>query len=288
MRRVGLLGFPEDRNSSFLRGAASAPPLIREALRSPASNQYSETGVDVAARISDFGDLPRESSGRHDHPALLDVAQPSLSRIVSEGLVPVVVGGDHSITYAVLRSIVGAGGRPPPVIVHFDAHPDIYDSFEGSRSSHACQFARICEESLAAGLVSIGVRTLTPDQRRQVERFGVHLVEARDFPPRGADLGPLLHRLIPPGTSVYLSFDMDVLEPGLAPGVSHREAGGLTTRQCIDTLHAVPGDIIGADLVEFNPSRDIDGLTAAVAGKLLKELVGRIVGGGPKPGLHLE
>ena len=162
MRRVGLLGFPEDRNSSFLRGAASAPPLIREALRSPASNQYSETGVDVAARISDFGDLPRESSGRHDHPALLDVAQPSLSRIVSEGLVPVVVGGDHSITYAVLRSIVGAGGRPPPVIVHFDAHPDIYDSFEGSRSSHACQFARICEESLAAGLVSIGVRTLTP------------------------------------------------------------------------------------------------------------------------------
>ena len=275
-RRVALLGFPEDRNSSFMRGAAGAPPLVRAALSSPASNAFSERGVDLGELVTDFGDLPREDSGDHDHAALLRKASPAILRILSQDHVPLVLGGDHSITYAVVKSIARAAGGPPPVIIHFDAHPDIYDSFEGSLSSHACQMARICEEGLAARLISLGVRTLTPHQRRQVEHFGVHVVAASDFPARG-ELGPLLEGLVPPGSAIYLSLDVDVLEPGLAPGVSHREAGGLTPRQCIDAIQALPGEVIGADVVEFNPSRDVDGLTASVVAKLVKEIAGRII-----------
>ena len=163
-------------------------------------------------------------------------------------------------------------------LVHFDAHPDIYDSFEGSRSSHACQFARICEENLVAQLISIGVRTVTPHQRDQMRKFGVSVVEAREVGASGARMGDVLRGLVrDQGLPVYVSLDLDVLELGLAPGVSHREAGGLTPRQVIDALHALPGRVLGADLVEYNPTRDVNGLTAAIAGKLLKELAAKII-----------
>jgi arginase len=78
---------------------------------------------------------------------------------------------------------------------------------------------------------------------------------------------------------VYVSFDIDALDPAFAPGVSHWEPGGLTTRQAIRYLHALPGPIIGADIVEFNPLRDATGLTATVAAKILKELLGKMLGG---------
>jgi arginase family enzyme len=153
-------------------------------------------------------------------------------------------------------------------LVHFDAHPDLYDVFEGDRLSHACPFARIMEEGLASRLVQIGIRTLNAEQRAQAERFSVELVEMKDFRP---DL------VVEAQGPVYVSVDLDGLDPAFAPGVSHPEPGGLSTRDLIGVVQRLRGRVVGADVVELNPARDPDGATARVAAKIAKELAARLL-----------
>lgn len=255
-----LLGFPLDHHSSFLRGPAQAPPLIREAFHSDAWNKTTETRVDLGAPgiFEDAGDLANLES-----PDAYARIEDAVLAIISAGKRPVSLGGDHSITYPILSAI---GKRVPGItLVHFDAHPDLYADYEGNPHSHASPFARILETQLVKRLVQIGIRTLNAHQHAQAEKYGVELYEMAGLP----DIAKL--NLAGP---LYLSFDMDVLDPAFAPGISHWEPGGLTTRQAINYLHALPGPIVGADLVEFNPTRDASGLTATVAAKILKEILG--------------
>ncbi len=174
----------------------------------------------------------------------------------------VTLGGDHSISYPLVRS--HARVHSGLTILHLDAHPDLYDELDGSRLSHGCPFARVMEEGLAARMVSLGIRTANPHQREQAKRFGVETFGPTD------DLTAVLASLAPP---LYLSLDLDVLDPAFAPGISHYEPGGLSTRQVLDIIHALPCPLTGADIVELNPDRDIHGMTAMVAAKLLKEIV---------------
>jgi arginase len=126
------------------------------------------------------------------------------------------------------------------------------------------------EEKLAQRLVQVGIRTASAHQRAQAERFGVEMIEMRSFR-EDRDLGF--------EGPVYVTFDMDALDPSCAPGVSHREAGGLSTRQALDVLQRVGGPIVGADIVEFNPRLDASGVTAFAAAKLAKEIAGRMLAG---------
>jgi arginase len=148
-------------------------------------------------------------------------------------------------------------------ILHFDAHPDLYDDYQGNKRSHASPFARIMEAGLARRLVQVGIRTLERRQRAQVERFGVEIIPMRTFSPYAVPIleGPL-----------YVSIDLDGLDPSVAPGVSHHEPGGLTVRDILNVLHAQRAPLVGADIVELNPDRDINGMTATVAAKLVREL----------------
>jgi arginase len=266
--RVALLGVAYDGSSSYRRGSANAPPLIREALWSEAGNSWSESGVDLRAGvIDDDGDLVfgiGESAER-----VRSMIEAAMSLIGASGRRPIVLGGDHSITYPLLRGF--RPHHPRLSVLHLDAHPDLYDEFEGDRYSHACPFARIMEEGLADRLVQIGIRTMTGHQRDQARRFGVEVIEMKDW--RDG------RRLTFDGP-VYLSLDLDALEPGLAPGVSHREPGGLSVRQTIAIIQSIEAPLVGADLVEFNPDADPSGLTAAVCGKLVKEMAARMVGEG--------
>nr|NIV28320.1 agmatinase [Anaerolineae bacterium] len=149
-----------------------------------------------------------------------------------------------------------------------DAHPDLYDEIEGNRYSHGCPFARIMEESLVTRLVQVGIRTMNPHQRAQAERFGVEVHEMRDWRPGTAfDFGG----------PVYLSLDLDVLDPAFAPGTSHHEPGGLSTREVLELIQNLRAPIVGADIVELNPKRDPLGITAMAAAKLLKEVVAGMV-----------
>jgi agmatinase len=176
------------------------------------------------------------------------------------------LGGDHSISYPVVRAY--SRKYPGLTVLHFDAHPDLYDVWDGNRFSHACPFARIMEERLVSRLIQVGVRTMNPHQKSQAERFGVEVIEMRDLQPG---------KSITPDGPVYLSLDMDVLDPAFAPGVSHHEPGGFSTRELLTLLQNLGKPLVGADLVEFNPQRDPSGITAMAAAKLYKEIVASMI-----------
>ncbi len=254
-----LLGVPHDASSSYLRGPAQAPPRIREALHSPSSNLSTESGRSLADASwwRDAGDLalPSPATIRADIEA-------GVTQVIDAGGRPLVLGGDHSVTYPVVRAVAAAHG--PFTLLHFDAHADLYDELDGDRHSHACPFARIMEAGLVSRLVQVGIRTLNAHQREQAARFGVEVIDMR---PVAAGVRPQL------SGPVYVSLDLDVLDPAFAPGVSHWEPGGLSTRELLTMLQAIDGPIIGADLVEYNPLRDPTGLTGMVAAKVLKELL---------------
>ncbi len=263
MSRVALVGLPYDGSSSFQRGAAEAPPVIRRAFASPASNMTTQLGLDLEAAgpIHDAGDvsIPDGSGAR-------EKIETAVAALLDRGFRPLALGGDHSITYPVLRAF--RGRYSGLTVLHLDAHPDLYDQFQGDRYSHACPFARIMEEQLASRLVQVGIRCMNAHQRAQADRFGVEVHDMRSW------RGPAELRLAPP---VYVSFDLDGIDPAFAPGVSHREPGGLAPREALAVLHAVPAPVVGADLVELNPRNDPSGITAALAGKLVKELLGRML-----------
>jgi len=260
-----LVGIPYDASSSFLRGSAAAPPLIRAAIHSPAGNNYTENGADLS-QMSDAGDL-RVSENPAGARAEIESA---IAKTLENGFRPIALGGDHSITYPIMRAISKRHGKKHPevTILHIDAHGDLYDQFEGDRFSHACPFARIMEEDLCSRLVQVGIRTLTPHQRDQIKRFGVDCIEMQHFAggARPAITGP-----------VYLSIDLDGLDPAFAPGVSHREPGGLSVRDVITMIHGISGPIVGADVVELNPSQDVGGVTASVAAKITREIAGSML-----------
>jgi arginase len=257
-----ILGIPFDANSSWLRGPAGAPPIIRVAFNSISSNSWTETGVDlsVPGTYCDAGDL----KFTFDEP--FHAIEKRIGELLDQGLRPVSLGGDHSITLPIVRAF----GKHVPglTILHFDAHPDLYDELEGNRLSHACPFARIMEEGAAKRLIQIGIRTLTGHQREQAKKFGVEIIEMRHL--------PALERMKIEGP-IYVSFDMDALDPAFAPGISHREPGGMSTREALAHLHAIGGKIAGADIVEFNPAQDNAQITATVAAKLLKEILGKMI-----------
>lgn len=252
-----------------MRGPAEAPPLIRSKLKCDAYTECSESGVDIAAegRIADHGDI--EFDGRLD---AWQVIEATVAKVLESGDPLICLGGDHAITHPILRAV--RRREPQLTILHIDAHPDIYDSYQGNRRSHASPFARIMEEKLADRLIQVGLRSVTAHHREQFERFGVEAVEAA----RCSE--PLRFNL---RTPVYISLDMDGIDPAYAPGVSHREPGGLSPRQVIDWILSIDRPIVGADIVEYNPRCDISDLTAGVAAKLLKEIGGMMVRNARRP-----
>jgi agmatinase len=256
--RIRLIGAPTDSHSSFLRGAAAAPPLIRAALRSDHSNMAAENGAELGLDVllEEGCDLPLAEDGGD-----FALIQAAVDAAIGAGAIPIVLGGDHSISFPVVEAVAAANG--PIDILHFDAHADLYDDFEGDPHSHASPFARIMERGLACRLVQVGIRTLNAHSRAQAERFGVEVIEMRDFAPERVP--------IPPGP-LYISIDLDGFDPAFAPGVSHHEPGGLSVRDVLSVLRRVEGKIVGADIVEYNPSRDVNGVTAALAAKLVKEV----------------
>ena len=261
MRRpIIIQGIKYDANSSFMTGPAKAPEIIKEAFYSDSINAYSELGINVT---------------ESDQITFLDPIRPkdfyqsiydSVHEHISAGNAVISLGGDHSITYPIIAA--HAEFYKNITILQIDAHSDLYDDFENNPFSHASPFARIMEKKLASRLIQIGIRCLTPHQIDQAKKFDVEYIEMKDFTSdNNLDIqGPL-----------YISLDLDGLDPAFAPGVSHHEPGGLTTREVLSLLHNLDAQIIGADIVEYNPVRDHVGMTAALAAKLLKEIAGKMI-----------
>lgn len=256
--KVAVAGVPYDANSSFLRGPAMAPPKIREAYRSDSANYYAESGRDLNSDTEwkDLGDLNLQ------RPEDFQSLNARVKDLASQYPKLLFLGGDHSVTAPLVRGLHSVHGHFS--ILHIDAHPDLYDNFENNPHSHASPFARIMEEGLVQRLVQVGIRTLNAHQLQQAKRFGVEIIQMKHWNDNHVFTfdGP-----------VYLSLDMDAIDPAFAPGVSHHEPGGFTSRQVIHLLQRLKGQVIGADLVEFNPQRDPSGITAMLAAKLYKEIL---------------
>ncbi len=257
--QLNILGLPFDDKSTFKKGSAKAPQKIREVLHDGSSNYMSETGFDITVdtKLNDLGDLIID-----DYLAI----STQINEIVDLRNPTIFLGGDHSINYPIAKAMNKVHGGFD--ILHFDAHADIYDHFEGDKFSHACPFARIMEAGFVNKLVSVGIRNMSPHLEAQAKKFGIKIVMMKDID----ELKSLDFK-----NPLYISIDLDALDPAFAPGVSHHEPGGLSTRQLIQLLHRVKAPIIGADIVELNPDNDRTGITAALAVKLFKELVGIII-----------
>lgn len=264
MTPIALLGVPNDENSSYLRGPAEAPAAIRRELFSDAYAQYSESGVDLSApgRWIDHGDV------RFDGGDPWPLIEAAVDRALAPGHRLISLGGDHAVSHPILRAVRRRHRRL--TIVHVDAHPDIYDAYQGNPRSHASPFARIMEEGLADRLIQVGLRAISAEHRAQFRRFGVETVSAAQW------TGELRLRI---DTPVYLSLDLDALDPAFAPGVSHREPGGATPRQVVGLIQGLGQSLVAADVVEYNPRCDIGNATALVAAKLVKEIAGMMAGG---------
>ena len=257
--KVPAIGIPFDENCSYIRGPAEAPDEVEKYLFPQSANPWSETGIDLK-KMGEFqyvGAL--DFNGKDAFEVIESVAELTFQ----EKRAPIFVGGDHSITFPLMKGV--AKHHSDITILHIDAHPDLYDDYEGNPLSHASPFARIMEAGLARRLIQIGIRTSTDHLRGQVKRFGVEqydMASMQEIPTLEFD-GP-----------VYMTIDMDGLDPAFAPGVSHREPGGLSSREVINLIHRAGPYLVGGDVVEYNPRCDLDHVTAMVTARLVREMAG--------------
>ncbi len=256
-----LTGICYDKNSSYLKGPAQAPAIIREMESGGSANAWSENGyhIDRNGFYTDVGDLNIEQLLPADAFASIQI---HLEELLTNQHKILTLGGDHSISFPVIDSFTNHYQNLH--VLHFDAHTDLYENFEDNPYSHASPFARLLEQGKLASLTQVGIRTLNGHQRNQAQRYGVNMIEMKDFNP-----SQILSLTAP----LYISLDMDVLDPAFAPGVSHHEPGGMSVRDLIHVIQQIDADVVGCDIVEYNPLRDWNGQTAMVAYKLMKELM---------------
>jgi agmatinase len=265
--RIVFVGLPDDSQSSFRQGCSRAPERIRLAYDGHCYNACTESGVDLTGAIADLGDLPSQDSWELTAKGYRDFA----SRLFHTGKIPFFAGGDHAVTVPIVEAL--AALENPVHVVQVDAHPDLYAEYEGNPSSHASVAARLLEIKHVASVTQVGLRTLNPAQSEQVERFRdrLHLFPARDLP----RILPLLPH-IPQGARVYFTVDLDGFDPAFAPGVSHPVPGGLAPRQVLDLILGAHWYLVGMDVVEVNPSLDVNDQTAILAARLLHEGMGYV------------
>jgi agmatinase len=254
MKKIIIQGIKFDAKSSYQKGPSGAPPLIRKALHSGSMNFYAENGITVENEsVEDRGDF--------DIVDYFDIEKITTKHLVEKAKI-LTLGGDHSVTFPIIKAHHKIYQKLD--ILHIDAHADLYDNFEGDRYSHACPFARIMENKYAVNLLQVGIRTLNTHQQEQANKFNVNIHSMKDLN---------LNRITTFNNPLYISLDLDAIDPAYAPGVSHQEPGGLTSRQVIGLIQNLKAEVIGADIVEYNPDRDVQQMTAFLAAKLMKEIL---------------
>ncbi len=262
---IKIIGIPFDTNSSFLRGPSFAPQRIRLMDQEGSANTFSESGLEIkeSHTYQDCGDI----SFKDTNPKkAFGTIKNKINNLIKDDSKIISIGGDHSVTFPIISAL--ANKYEQLNILHLDAHADLYDSFDNNSYSHASPFARIMENVKINSLTQVGIRTLSTHQREQAQKFGIKVIEMKDFS------FDFIQSLSSP---LYISLDLDVLDPAFAPGISHHEPGGMTTRDLIRVIQGISVKIVGADIVEYNPIRDINNMTAMVAYKLLKELVAKMM-----------
>lgn len=259
--RVLLFGAPFDSTTSFRPGARFAPPFMRR--ESWGLETYSPTlDMDLDnGRVHDAGDLELPFGSVR---ATLDIVARVTGAICDAGKIPLMLGGEHSLTFGAVRAVAE---RVPEVhVVHLDAHTDLRDDYLGVRDSHACVMRRVADLIGPSHVHSFGIRS---GLRAEFDWASAHI----DFHPFSlADTCDLADRL--DGAPVYLTIDLDVLDPSVFPGTGTPEPGGVNVSALLEALvHLTRTRIVAADLMELAPTLDPTGASTAVACKVLRELL---------------
>jgi len=274
-RDLVVVGLPWDATSSYRRGAAVGPDAIRRATSGRLYNRFTERGVDLAAlwKVCDHGNVKETS----DISKLKKSLASAISLHNHSGHSTLFLGGDHFISYPCF-SLMAQKCRRRLSLLYFDAHPDLYESYEGSRYSHATTVSRVLEDkNLSSGNVCyVGIRASTSEQNERIRTLGLNAYTTKDVYRRGCDAIASSITSMLSDQPVYLSIDLDCLDPAFAPGVGNPQPGGLSTRQIFEILHGIEGlEIVAADIVEYSPRFDSKARTTAFTSAILiKELMG--------------
>jgi guanidinopropionase len=272
---IGLIGVPWDGGTTNRAGARHGPRQMRD-LSTLMRNCHHVTGVMpyTMANCADLGDSPVNPIQLEDTLARIE----SFFRTVHEaGVIPLSAGGDHLISLPILRAI----GDPerPMGMVHFDAHTDTWDRyFGGAQYTHGTPFRRAIEEGLLdpKRIIQIGIRggLYSPEDKAWGLEQGIRVVEIEEYFDLGPDRTAELAREVVGDGPVYVSFDVDGLDPVYAPGTGTPEIGGYSTHEAQRMIRGLRGlDIVGADVVEVSPPFDPSGATALVGVTMMWELL---------------
>jgi agmatinase len=271
-----VVGIPWDATSSYMRGAAEGPDAIRRATSSLLYNHFTERGYDLTDhwKVCDHGNVRvKKQTGLHQ-------ALYSKATLHDHDKSPLLfLGGDHFVTYPAFK-VASEIQRNRLSLLYFDAHPDLYMSYDNSPYSHATVVSRILEENgSSSGVVCyVGIRASTKEQNDRIRSLNLSQYTSHDVYTKGCDTVSSAIRDGLQGGPVYLSIDLDCLDPAYAPGVGNPQPGGLATRQLLEILHGIAGlDIVAADIVEYSPRCDSQsGTTAFTSAILIKEIMGII------------
>jgi agmatinase len=272
---VAILGVPFDNGTSYRPGARFGPMAVRQASRHLRPGHHVELGSTPFGEIQvvDAGDVPVTPFSIDE--AMVQIAGQAAD-LVTGGRKVIAIGGDHTVALPMLRSVVREHG--PVALVHFDAHLDTWDTYFNAPTTHGTIFRRAFEENLLVEdhSVHIGIRgpiygqaDLSDDQR-----FGFRTIRASDIDVIGADgaIDAITTRV--GDLPVYLSLDIDVLDPAFAPGTGTPEAGGLSNRELLRVLRGLTGvNLIGGDVVEVAPAYDHAEITAIAAATVIFDLI---------------
>jgi agmatinase len=271
---VALLGIPYDGGTSYRAGARFGPRAIREQSSLIRSwHPVLKVHPFERLRVADCGDVDVTPISIEDTYAAVSRR---LDEVIAAGARPLCVGGDHSVTLPILRSL---GRRHGPVgVVHFDAHPDTWDEYFGHKFFHGTPFRRAVEEGVldATRFIQVGLRgpLYGPEDFAFHDERGIEAIRIETVKERGvAWVAARLERLR--GGPVYCSFDIDAVDPAYAPATGTPEVGGLTSYEALSLVRSLLGlDLVGADIVEVSPPYDGPGqITSLLAANLMFELV---------------
>jgi agmatinase len=272
---VAVLGVPFDGGVSFRPGARFGPSAIRQASRNlrPAFNPELNVAPFRVLQAVDAGDVP---CNPFDIDEALQQIDETATGLISGGQKLVTLGGDHTIVLGTLRAVARQHG--PVALIHFDAHLDTWDSYFGADRTHGTVFRRAFEEGLLLqdSSVHVGIRGPLYDATDLVDDrgFGFSTIRATDFDRLGVDEVVRRVRDRIGDVPLYLSVDIDVLDPAFAPGTGTPEIGGFTSRELLAMLRGISGErLVAADVVEVSPAYDHAEVTALAAATVAYEIM---------------
>jgi agmatinase len=268
---VGLIGVPMDLGVTNRPGARFGPRAVRGIERIGPYHHTLGVAPLAQARIADIGDVPLRS--RFDLDMCMADIEAHFSKIVAAGVRPLSVGGDHSVTYPILKAV----GRDEPVaLVHIDAHCDTAGEYDYSKFNHGAPFRNAVLEGVIdpERTIQIGIRGSAEFLWEFSYDSGMTVIHIEKFAEMGVDAVIELAREVVGNGPVYVSFDVDALDPSFAPGTGTPEVGGLTPRECQALLRGLNGlNIVGGDVVEIAPQYDPTTNTVLVGTQMLFEIL---------------